>query len=140
MVLIDLDLSTVYRDEVVVDTKAVTLRVAVRKQPTLQETIGTKSDTGHHMCRCKGGLFNFSKIVLGIVIQFQNTYLNKRILRVTPDFGDIKWVLIMIFCLFFGHDLHIHCPFGEVSAFNCLIEILAVVLSVHSINLCSFLI
>ena len=52
------------------------------------------------------------------------------VVGVRPDFGEVERIPAIGFGLFFGHDLHGEGPFGEVSFFEGLKELLGVVVGV----------
>src|SRR5574344_1186755 len=121
MIIIDLAFSLVHRNLVVVNAQTITLRIAVSKNSALQETVRGETNTGYHMGRIKSCLFYFGKIVFRVAVQFQHTYLDEREFFVTPDFGNIKRILIMMLSLLFGHYLNVHSPLGIITALNSFI-------------------
>ena len=63
------------------------VRVCVRKQSPLQHFIRAWFDTGNKMCRTKGQLLNFGKIIFGIFVQHHLTNRNQGEITMRPDFG-----------------------------------------------------
>ena len=105
----------VHGDLVVVDAQAVALGIAVDEQAALEEFVRREADAGHHMGGGEGGLLHLGKVVFGVAVEHQLAHFNQREFLMTPDLGDIEGVFIVLFGLFFRHDLHIHGPAGEVA-------------------------
>ena len=58
----------------------------------------------------------------------------------TPDFGDIKGILVVVFRLFFRHDLNVHRPSGEIPFFDRVKQVLTMILPVRAVDSGGFLI
>ncbi len=117
-----------------VHSQAVALRIAVRKEPPLQHLVRRKADSGNNMGRVESRLLDLGKVVFRILVQFENTHLDQRIILMVPDFAEIKGIVRQVFRLFFRHDLHVEGPAGEISLLNTLVKVTLVAFPVLAYN------
>lgn len=66
-------------------TETMSVSVAIGEESALQHFIGTRLDTGNHVCRIKGQLFHVGEVVFRIAIQHQLAYLYQWELLMRPN-------------------------------------------------------
>ena len=120
LVIVDGKWATVHRNLFIIDTQTIPLCIGIRQDTTLQHLVGRIANTIHNMSRSKSGLFNILKIILWILIQFQNTNIYQRKICMWPNLGQIEWVKIVLSIIgfSFGHDLDFQIPLRKISSFN----------------------
>ena len=80
------------------------------------------------------------KIVLGVTVQFYDTDFVQRILFLRPYFREVERIERARFGLLFGHELHIHRPFGKISFFDAFEEVAVMAFPVFSDDSFGFLV
>ena len=116
------------RKLLVVDADTVAVGVRVGKQTGLQDWIGGRLKTGHHVSRIVGDLLDLGKVVLRVLIELKNADFAKWELLVRPDVCQVEDIdpllLPKLFGLLGGHCLETACPGWILLTLNSLIEIL----------------
>ena len=116
------------RKLLVIDPDTVTMGVRVGEKTRLQDWIGRRLDTGYHMGWIKSNLLDFSKIILGVLVELEAAYFAKGKLFVGPDMGQVEGVDLLLLPQFFGllgsHRLEGYSPRGEFSTLDGLEQIL----------------
>ncbi|OPZ22829.1 MAG: hypothetical protein BWZ10_00217 [candidate division BRC1 bacterium ADurb.BinA364] len=113
----------------VVQAKAIALRVAVGEQPPLQHLVGREADAGHDVGGIERRLFDFGEVVFGILVQLQHADVDQRIILVRPDLGQVEGIEGELRRVFFRDDLDFHIPARKVAFFDALEEVALVALA-----------
>ena len=112
----------------VVDPYTVTVGVRVGEQTRLQDWICRRFDPGYHVSWIESNLLDFSKVILGVLVELEAAYFAKWELLVGPDMGQIKGIDLLLLPEFFGlfssHRLEGYGPRGEFPTLNGLEQIL----------------
>ena len=114
---------TVDGNEVVVHTKAVALRIAVREQPSLQHLVGRETYALNYVHGIEGGLLDFGIEVLGIAVKLEDSDIAQGEVLVIPHLGEVKRIDAVMLGLVLGHQLHLQFPARELAALDSLEQI-----------------
>jgi len=95
----------VHRDLHVVNAHAMTLRVPVSKETTLEHLIGRWLDPRNHVSRTEGQLLHLREVVGGIAIKDQFSDRQQGKILLGPHFGHVERVETTLFGLLVEHYL-----------------------------------
>lgn len=110
-------------DLIVVCAQSVSMGIIVREKSTLEHFVVGWFDTWDQISWSESRLLCFSEVVLGVLVQHQLSNLDKGIVTVWPNFGDVEHVESVVFSFLNGHNLNIVCPRWEVTFLNAVIQI-----------------
>src|SRR5471032_492936 len=110
-------------DLVKIHAQAIALRIAVRKEPSLQHLVRREPDTWHHIRWVECCLLNIREIVFRVLVEFYNADFDQRIVLMWPHLGEVKGVDVIRSGLAFRHDLNGQCPARKVPSFNAFIQV-----------------
>lgn len=82
-------------------------------------------------------MFCFSEIVFRILVQYDLSKFNQRIVTLGDDFSDIKDIKFVVFTFFLWEKLDIPSPRWELRFFNRIEKILSSIVHIGTSNLCS---
>jgi len=106
------------RNQVVVDAEPVALGIAVGEQASLQHLVRREADAGHDVGWVEGRLLDLGKVVFRVAVQFEDAHLDKGVILMEPDLGEVEGVVGAGSRFFLRHHLNEHGPPWEVSLFN----------------------
>ncbi len=107
-------------NQMVVHTQAVALGIAIGEQPALQHPVRREAYAGNYIGRIECRLLYLGKEVLGIAVELHYPHLDKRIVSMVPDFGQVEGVIGNGLCLLLGHYLDEQLPARIVSLLNAI--------------------
>src|SRR3989304_1253624 len=139
MVAVEWTAGGIDRDQVVVNAEPVALGIAIRKKAPLQHLVGRKADAWYDVGRVEGRLLDLGKIVFRVAVQFEDAYLNQRIILVEPYLGQVKGIVWTFSCILLLHYLDEHGPAREFNFFDTLIQVSLVAFPVpadYCLSLC----
>lgn len=110
----------------VVTTQAVALCVWVGEETSLEDWVGRGLDTGDHVRRREGGLFNFREVVMWVFVEGEAAEATQGHVFLRPDFRQVEDVPAGLLCLLRAQDLHIAGPGGALTALDRVQQILGV--------------
>ena len=110
--------------------QAVTLRIAVGEQPSLQHFVGRKADAGHDAGRIERGLLHFREEVFRVAVELDHADFDQRVILVRPNLGEIEGMVGYFRGVGFRHDLHLERPLREVAPFDAFVEVALMALAV----------
>src|SRR5690606_18838758 len=125
---------------VIVDAESVALGAGIGEETSLQDRVGRWLDAWDLVGWREGGLLNFGKEVIGVLIEDELADFAEWILVFGPGLGEIKDGVLELFSLLRGHSLNMHGPGWELLVVDCLKEILSGVVWVGSCELGGFLV
>lgn len=100
----------VNRDLVIVSSKSVPVGIRVREESTLKHLVVGGFDTRDHVSGSESSLFNFSEVVLRILVEDKLTDWDQRIVTMGPHLSDIKDIVSIVLSILFRHDLNLKSP------------------------------
>jgi hypothetical protein len=106
------------RKLVVVDTKSMAVCIRVREETALENWIGRGLHTRNEMRWRERGLFDFSEVVLRILVEHKLADFSKREVLVWPDLGEIENVITELLGLLGSHRLDEDCPGRELASLD----------------------
>jgi hypothetical protein len=118
-------------DLLVVDSQSVSVGISIGEESTLQHLIVGGFNTRNEMTRGESSLFDFSKIVFGVLVQNHLTYFDQRVVRMRPDLGNIEDVPLVLGAISFGHNLNLKGPSGGLSRSNMVEKILGGIIGIR---------
>ena len=135
---VDLALSGISREELVVDAESVAGGVGVGKHARLEHGVWAGGDAADHVAGAEGCLLDLGEPVGGILVEDHAADFAEGVLLVGPDFGHVEDVGGCV-GYFVGVDgLHADVPGWEVLPSDCFLEIHEMLVGLGSTNLCSF--
>ena len=84
-----------------------TMRIIVRKEPTLKHFVRTRFNARDQVSRTEGDLLNLGEIVGWVPIQDEFAHWNQWEFFVRPYLCEVKWVEFEQLSLFECHDLNV---------------------------------
>lgn len=115
---VDGDLPMVY-------PQPVALGIPIGEEAPLQHLVRGKAYAGHHACGVEGRLFHFCEVVFRIAVELKHADGDEGIVRMWPDFCEVKGVEGKLRSLFIRHDLNGQLPARIVTALDGLEEVCA---------------
>ncbi len=116
------------RELLVVRPDSVTVCVRVREETGLEDRIGRRLDTGHHVSGVVCHLLDFGEIVCGVLVESELADGSERVVLVRPDVGEIKHVDPLLrpslLGLLLSHSLNLHRPRRVLAPLDGIVEIL----------------
>ncbi len=94
---------------------AVPVRIGIAEQAAQQHLVRAGTDAGHHVGRLERGLLDFGEVVLRIAVQRQAAELDRRIVAVRPDLGQVEGIEAVVRRVLERHDLHLHRPARRIA-------------------------
>src|SRR5260370_11702213 len=113
-------LRRVNRDVIEVNTKAVSLGISIREQPSLERLVRRPANSRNHIRWGEGRLLNLCEVVFWITIELHYANFDQRVVSFGPGFGQIKRIVLVCLCLFLCHYLDEELPTRKISALDCL--------------------
>ena len=80
-------------------------------------------NTRHQVSGTEGDLLHLGEVVPRVPVESDLPHWDQRELSVRPDLGQVERVEAPGLCLLEGHDLDGHCPGGEVSLRDGIVEV-----------------
>ena len=93
-----------------VGSKSVALGVGVGENSCLKNSIVREFNTGDKVTWGEGNLFNLSKEVFWIFVEYEFSNRNQWIVSMWPYFCDVCDIVSIVLCILFWHHLDIVCP------------------------------
>src|SRR5215471_4712230 len=93
------------RELFVVDAQAIAVRVGVRQQASLEHLVWRVADPIHDMGRGKRSLLHVGEVIGRDLVEFHDSYIDKREFSVWPDLREIEGIPVETPRLRLGHDL-----------------------------------
>jgi hypothetical protein len=104
----------------------VQVRVGVAEQPAEQHPVGARPDAGDHVGRLETGLLDVGEVALRILVQHHPADLDRWVVAVRPDLGEVEGIEAVISRIRERHHLHLERPRGMVTGLDGVVEVLYV--------------
>ena len=105
-----------------------TVGIWVGEKTALEDGVGRWFDARRHVCWVESDLLNLGEVVLGVLVQLENTDLAERELLVWPDVGQVEDVdallLPKLFSLLGCHRLELDSPRWVVALLDSVEKVL----------------
>ncbi len=92
----DVALGGVDRQQIVVGADAVAVGVGVGEEPALQHLVRRVAHAGEDVGRVEGGLLDLGEVVGGLAIEGEDADVDERELLVRPDLGEIEGIVLEV--------------------------------------------
>src|SRR5690606_39983531 len=127
------------RDRLVMRAEAVTVCVRIGEHARLQHLVRRIADAWNDVRRRERSLLDLSKIVVGVAVELQDTDLDRRIVRMRPDLGQVKRIVRGLLSVELWHDLNLDGPLRELAALDAAEQLFLIALARLGDNLLGFL-
>ncbi len=77
----------------------------------------------------EGGVLDLGEVVLRVAVQLHHADVDRRVVAVRPDLGQVEGVVRRLLGVELGHDLDLHGPLREVALGDAVVELLLVALA-----------
>lgn len=128
------------RDRLGVAAQTVTVGVGVREKTGLQDRVGGGLNTRNHVRGGESSLFDFGKVVLGVLVESEPAEAAQRHLGLRPDLGQVEDVPAELLGLLRAQGLHVAGPRGVLTPLDGLEQVLGVPVRVAGRELTSLLV
>src|ERR1700751_5208431 len=123
-------LRCVNRDVIEVNTEAVSLGISIREQASLKHLVRRPANSRNHIRRGESRLLHLCEEVFWITVELHYANFDQRVVSFSPDFGQIKRIVLVCLCLFLCHYLDEERPTRKISPFDCLEQVTAMALPI----------
>ncbi len=93
--------------------EAVAVGIRVGEYAGLQHLVRREADAGNDIGRREGGVLDLGKIVFRVAVELQHADLDRRVVGMRPDLGQVERVVGRLLHVELRHDLHLNRPARE---------------------------